>query len=329
MFHCRKTVTPAQAGVQKRENLGVLTTPRLSAYPSLTGGEFLGLFYLNSPPVKEGWQAKPDGVVMENTPQLHTLKFSFKIKIILLSLLTLSACAKLEQIGKEPKISPSLQSQNAIAAPNLMRYSSPQKPQQIASTQMNNHAMQPAQSSLWQSGPSSLFGDRRAKQVGDILTVDIEIDDKAEFNNKTERKRTSNNDSSITAALGVDEAIDKVLPSPLSLSPGLETSGVANSVGDGKINRREKINLKIAAIVTNILPNGNMVIQGSQEVRVNYELRDLQVTGLIRPEDISRRNTISYDKIAEARISYGGRGQVSSLQQPRYGDQFFDVVSPF
>ncbi len=245
-----------------------------------------------------------------------------------LMIIFLSACSKIEQIGKEPAMSPSLNSHNAIAQPNLMNYNGAVRPQQISSTQIHNGAS-PAQSSLWQSGPASLFGDRRAKQVGDILTVDIVINDKAEFNNKTERIRTSNNDSSITAALGVDKAIDKVLPSPLSLSPGVNTQGVANSVGDGKINRREKINLKIAAIVTNILPNGNMVIQGSQEVRVNYELRDLQVTGLIRPEDISRRNTISYDKIAEARISYGGRGQVSGLQQPRYGDQFFDIVSPF
>lgn len=247
---------------------------------------------------------------------------------ISLLLIPLSACAKIGQIGKEPEMSPSLHSKHLIAKPDLLHYNPPMRTQQISSNQVNN-GMPPAHSSLWQSGPSSLFGDRRAKQVGDILTVDIEIDDKAEFNNKTERKRTSNNNSSISAALGFDDAVDKVLPSPLSLAPGLETSGVANSVGDGKINRREKINLKIAAIVTNILPNGNMVIQGSQEVRVNYELRDLQVAGLIRPEDISRRNTISYDKIAEARISYGGRGQVSGLQQPRYGDQFFDVVSPF
>jgi flagellar L-ring protein FlgH len=257
----------------------------------------------------------------------QTRNGDYKI-ISLLTILCLSACSQLENIGKEPEISPSLHSQHSIAQPNLVNYNPAPKLPQISSNQVNN-APPHAQSSLWQSGPSSLFGDRRAKQVGDILTVDIVIDDKAEFNNKTERKRTSNNNSSISAGFGVDTAIEKILPSPLSIKPGLESVGDANTVGDGKINRREKINLKIAAIVTNILPNGNMVIQGSQEVRVNYELRDLQVTGLIRPEDISRRNTISYEKIAEARISYGGRGQVSGLQQPRYGDQFFDVVSPF
>ncbi len=259
--------------------------------------------------------------------------FRFKVMFLinLAGILGLSACSqfsKIKHIGTEPEISPSLHSKHLIAKPDLVNYNPPARPQQISSTQVSNGTA-PSHSSLWQSGPSSLFGDRRAKQVGDILTVDIEIDDKAEFNNKTERNRTSNNESSISAALGVDKVVEKFLPGSVSLTPGLQTEGTANSVGDGKINRREKINLKIAAIVTNILPNGNMVIQGSQEVRVNYELRDLQVSGLIRPEDISRRNTISYDKIAEARISYGGRGQVSDLQQPRYGDQFFDIVSPF
>jgi len=240
----------------------------------------------------------------------------------------LCSCTQLKMINKEPQISPSLHTQYPIAKPQLARHNSPAKPQQIAHNQ-KQFPFEQSKSSLWQSGPTSLFGDRRAKQVGDILTIDIVIDDRAEFNNKTERQRTSTNDSSISAALGVDKAIGKFLPSPLSLSPGVNTTGNSNTVGDGKINRRERINLKIAAIVTNILPNGNMVIQGSQEVRVNYELRDLQVTGLIRPEDVSRRNTISYEKIAEARISYGGRGQVSGLQQPRYGDQFFDIISPF
>lgn len=256
--------------------------------------------------------------------------FPFRIykAFVICGFVFINACSKLEDIGKEPEISPSLNSQHSIAQPNLVNYNPTPKMPQISSNQINN-APPPAQSSLWQSGPSSLFGDRRAKQVGDILTVDIVIDDRAEFNNKTERKRTSNNNSSVSAGFGLDTAVDKILPSPLSIKPGVETTGVANSVGDGKINRRERINLKVAAIVTNILSNGNMVIQGSQEVRVNYELRDLQVTGLIRPEDISRRNTISYEKIAEARISYGGRGQVSGLQQPRYGDQFLDVVSPF
>jgi flagellar L-ring protein precursor FlgH len=246
----------------------------------------------------------------------------------LVILISLSACARLETINQAPERSSSLNSPHAIARPHLGGHNPPIKPQQIAHNQKQTPYQQ-SEASLWQSGPSSLFGDRRAKQVGDILTVDIVIDDRAQVNNRTQRQRSSDNQSEISAALGFDTALDKVLPSPLSLSPGLSTTGVANTVGNGQIDRRERINLKMAAMVTHLLPNGNMVIQGSQEVRVNYELRDLQVTGLIRPEDISRRNTISYEKIAEARISYGGRGQVSDLQQPRYGNQFFDIVSPF
>jgi flagellar L-ring protein precursor FlgH len=248
--------------------------------------------------------------------------------IIFIFIFLVSACHRLEEINQPPEMSPSFNANHALERPQLIGHQTPIKPQQIAHNQIQTNYNK-EKSSLWQSGPSSLFGDRRAKQIGDILTVDIVIDDRAQVNNRTQRQRTSDNESQISAALGVDKAVGKFLPSPLSLSPGVSTTGAANTLGNGQIDRRERINLKMAAIVTNILPNGNMVIQGSQEVRVNYELRDLQVTGLIRPEDISRRNTINYDKIAEARISYGGRGQVSSLQQPRYGDQFFDIISPF
>lgn len=252
---------------------------------------------------------------------------------IMLLFICISACSHLGGIYQKPEMTPTLNKESTMGSPQIYNYKTPenkqkafyQRPAALASYQEDNHL----KNSLWQSGPSSLFGDRRAKQVGDILTVNIEIDDRAQVDNRTERQRRSSNETNISAALGIDTAVDKFLPSPLSLSPGVSTSGDTITTGQGRIDRRETINLKIAAIVTDILPNGNMVIQGSQEVRVNYELRDLQVTGLIRPEDISRRNTIDYDKIAEARISYGGRGQMTNLQQPRYGDQLIDIVSPF
>jgi flagellar L-ring protein FlgH len=81
--------------------------------------------------------------------------------------------------------------------------------------------------------------------------------------------------------------------------------------------------------VTQVLPNGNLVVQGRQELRVNFEVRELQITGVIRQQDISSTNTVSYTKLAEARISYGGRGQLTDVQQPRYGQQLLDIIAPF
>ncbi len=183
--------------------------------------------------------------------------------------------------------------------------------------------------SLWQSGPKSLFGDRRARSVGDILTVVIEIEDEAEITNSTSRARSGDDNVNVSAAYGLTGIADVILPGGNTLSPGVQASGTQNSSGDGQISREEEITLRLAATVVNVLPNGHMVIRGSQEVRVNFELRDLQIAGIVRPEDISRQNVITYDKIADARIVYGGRGQLTNVQQPRYGQQVVDLISPF
>lgn len=180
--------------------------------------------------------------------------------------------------------------------------------------------------SLWQ--PVSLFSDQRARRRGDILTVVIEIDDRAQINNRTDRERDATEEFDIRTLFGIEQEIDGALPGDLSVA-GVDLSSESTSRGEGTIARDETIELKIAATVTDVLPNGNLVILGSQEIRVNYELRDLQVAGIIRPEDISRENTIPYERIAEARVVYGGRGQVYQLQQPRYGQQVLDIILPF
>ena len=97
----------------------------------------------------------------------------------------------------------------------------------------------------------------------------------------------------------------------------------------GSVRRNEKLTLRVAATVLDVLPNGVLAISGSQELRVNFELRELLVTGLVRPADISRQNEVTYDKIASARVSYGGRGQISDVQQPRIGQQVADILLPF
>lgn len=183
--------------------------------------------------------------------------------------------------------------------------------------------------SLWRSGPTSLFGDRRARTLGDIVTVVIEIDEEAEIRNRTNRSRDATEGLSIPDFFGLPSLADKVLPGSSALDPAIDASSNSASNGDGSIRRQEKVTLQVAATVVRVLPNGHLVIAGNQEMRVNSELRDLQVAGVIRPEDISRRNTITYEKIADARILYGGRGTLTDLQDPRYGHQALDAVLPF
>lgn len=188
---------------------------------------------------------------------------------------------------------------------------------------------EPETGSLWRDGPTSLFGDRRARGQGDIVTVVIEIDDRAELQNQTTRTRTSQEGLKIPNFFGLQSLASKILPQSASLDPAIDASANSSSAGQGQIRRQDKITLQIAATVVDVLPNGHLVIQGSQEIRVNQELRDLQVAGIIRPEDVSRRNTITYEKIADARIVYGGRGTLSNVQDARYGQRILNSVSPF
>lgn len=183
--------------------------------------------------------------------------------------------------------------------------------------------------SLWRSGAKAFFKDQRAKQVGDILTVLIKIEDQAQMNNQSTRSRDNGETMGLPGFLGLESRLGAVLPNAVDPSKLIDASSTSSNTGKGAITRKEQIELKVAALVTQTLPNGNLVIQGRQEVRVNYELRDLNISGVIRPEDITAQNTISYEKIAEARIAYGGRGQISDVQQPRYGQQIFDIIAPF
>ncbi|WGF87610.1 flagellar basal body L-ring protein FlgH [Marinivivus vitaminiproducens] len=232
-------------------------------------------------------------------------------------LLLAGGCARFDHIGREPSMSPPGQPQAAVLPPDraFLPYAQP-APAAIAGA-----------GSLWQ--PVSLFSDQRARAVGDVLTVLIRIDDQAQIDNTTERSRASSEEANVTSLFGIDKEIDKVLPGDLSLEPGVDIGADSSTRGDGSVRRNERIELKVAALVKEVLPNGNLAILGSQEIRVNYELRDLQIAGVIRPQDISRDNTISYEKIAEARIVYGGRGQIYDVQQPRYGQQVLDVIMPF
>jgi flagellar L-ring protein precursor FlgH len=180
--------------------------------------------------------------------------------------------------------------------------------------------------SLWRNGSRAFFKDQRAHQVGDILTVTVNLNDKAVIANETQRSRKNEEDSGVDHLFGA-----KKVPIMNTAIPTKIFTADSNSSSDGKgsVNRSEALVTNVAAVVTQVLPNGNLVVEGKQEVRVNFEIRELIVAGIVRPEDIQSDNTIDSSKIAEARIAYGGRGQITDVQQPRYGQQVLDVLLPF
>ena len=180
--------------------------------------------------------------------------------------------------------------------------------------------------SLWRTGSRAFFKDQRANQIGDILTVKVKITDKASLENETARSRKAAEDSGIANFFGKPKVPIMNTPVPTRIFTGDSTS---LSDGKGSIDRKEELFTNVAAVVVQVLPNGNLVIQGRQEVRVNFEVRELYVAGVVRPEDITPDNTIAHDKIAELRVAYGGRGQITDVQQPRYGQQILDAILPF
>jgi flagellar L-ring protein precursor FlgH len=229
-----------------------------------------------------------------------------------------SGCSSIDrfsQIGEQPKLSAI---ENPTAQPGYKPVQMPMPKPESVSFNAN---------SLWRNGSRSFFKDQRAHQIGDLLTVTVNITDQANFANETQRSRTTTEDSGITAFLGQSLLSGKAA----SVLPGRLFTGDSTSSYDGKgsIQREESLTTNIAAVVTQILPNGNMVVEGKQEVRVNFEMRELIVAGIVRPEDIQSDNTIDSSKIAQSRIAYGGHGQITDVQQPRYGTQVMDILLPF
>lgn len=241
---------------------------------------------------------------------------------LLFAPLLLSACSstmdKIDAINGGPKMAAI---QNPNTAAGYQPVSMPMPEQQVEMRQMN---------SLWSKGRKSFFKDQRATEIGDILTVLVTINDKAKLKNKTETKRDSTSNMDVPGLAGFQNTIiGKVLPDAATPTDLWDTGSSNDSKGDSKIERNEDIELKVAATVTQILQNGNMVIQGTQQVKVNTERRDLIISGIIRPEDINPQNEISYEEIAEARVTYGGQGILTDAQAPRYGAQLADILLPF
>jgi len=239
----------------------------------------------------------------------------------IMALIPLANCGSLDRvanIGKAPDLHPiDVATPNSQPRGDRVLVPAPQPP-----------TPEYAPNSLWETGARGFFKDQRAAKVGDLLTVLIDISDQANLDNKSGRTRSAGESSGIPNFLGLENKPKKVIPN-FDPSNMLGADSSSSFAGEGSVDRSEHINLTVAAIVTDVLPNGNLVIRGRQEVRVNFEVRELFVAGIVRPEDISSTNTIQHTQIAEARIAYGGRGQITDVQQPRYGQQLMDIIFPF
>jgi flagellar L-ring protein FlgH len=234
-----------------------------------------------------------------------------------LGALALGGCSTLDRIsslGEQPALS---SIENPTSQPGYKPVQMPMPAAQPASYSPN---------SLWRNGSRAFFKDQRAHQIGDILTVKVNLNDRAAIDNQTKRSRANSEDSGVDNFFGKNK-----LPVLNHAVPMRLFTGDSNSSSDGKgsVNRSEALFTNVAAVVTQLLPNGNLVVEGKQEVRVNFEVRELIVAGIVRPEDIESDNTIDSTKIAQARIAYGGRGQITDVQQPRYGQQVLDILLPF
>ena len=249
---------------------------------------------------------------MSNTRSLH------RIFCIGLGASLLGACSALDRmrlVGEQPPLSAI---DNPVAQAGYKPVQMPMPAPQPASYNPN---------SLWRNGSRAFFKDQRAHQVGDILTVKVKITDQAKLENETSRSRSNSEDSGVDDFFGKSKLpLFRTVPVPGRI---FTADSTASSEGKGSVDRKEELTTNVAGVVTQLLPNGNLVIEGRQEIRVNFEVRELIVAGIVRPEDIESDNTIDSSKIAQARIAYGGRGQITDVQQPRYGQQVLDVLLPF
>ena len=262
----------------------------------------------------------------ETLPRTRTISKALRVIAVVAAVAELSACnalSRLSEVGSGPETSPIQNpTQKAGYQPISMPMPQPEAPPINAN-------------SLWRPGSRAFFKDQRAKYVGDILTVAVSISDNATLTSSLTNTRAgsetagSNTTGTNAALLGFEQSLTKVLPNGLNLASLADLKSASSVANTGNTARTEAISVTMAAVITQVLPNGNLVISGRQEFRVNYEMRELSIQGIIRPEDISSSNSVTSEKIAEARVYYGGRGMVSDITQPRYGQQIFDIVFPF
>lgn len=242
------------------------------------------------------------------------------MRIVLALVLLLPGCGaltRLSEVGRPPAMTPS---GDPTADPAYRPITMPMPRPQAAPAEAN---------SLWRSGSRAFFKDQRAAAVGDIVTILVNITDAADLKNQSNEGRTGQESMGLPNLLGFESALPRILAKAVNANQLVSANSAGSASGTGAIKRNETVTLRLAGVIVQALPNGNLAVAARQEVRVNSELRELQVSGVIRPQDIGSDNTVRHDRLAEARIAYGGRGQISDVQRPRYGQQLLDVLLPF
>lgn len=243
-----------------------------------------------------------------------------RLPVLLLAAASLTACSsaeRLARLGTGPELAGI---ENPTSDPRWRPVTMP----------MPNPSDPPLQNnSLWRQGSRTFLRDQRAAAVGDLVTIMVSIQDEADLENSTKRSRDNSESMGLPRLLGLEASYGRLLPAGIDPSNLVSANSSSNVDGSGTVKRSEQITMRVAATVTQVLPNGNLVVAGRQQVRVNQELRDLQVGGIIRPQDIGSDNTVKHDRLAEARIAYGGRGTISDVQRPRYGQELLDIIMPF
>jgi flagellar L-ring protein precursor FlgH len=239
--------------------------------------------------------------------------------IVTAAALSLTACSTAVEAVRGPELAP--MTYPAALVPANQTY--------LPTAEQQRADRAASANSLWRTGARTFFGDQRARRVGDIVTVNIDIDDRAQTQNSTQRTRSNDISAGVTNLFGLEGSLGQLFPGGFDPENMVGMGGESNAAGSGTVNRSEKVSLTIAAVVSDVLPNGNLVIQGRQEVRTNREVRELTIAGIVRPEDISSANTIQHTQIAEARISYGGRGDISRVQASPAAQSLVERFSPF